>query len=775
MAVESTDISVRRKGHGAGIEYDGQEFVRELGIGLPIAGNWLWSFDGSLKMIGERQDTGRDGLGEYRAMELVYAAPEILGPDTPLIRQSLKAYAGDRLLVETTVLEDISGTYNEDSFYATTFNSPTLILREGLNFLAYTWGLIGAESTRDGGHFPEAVAGKVVSSIPARLRTAGFSSREDLRTDPEKPFAPLALYDDEQRTLVISPFNHFLISPLRTIATPSGAGVARGLHGSVDVLPRGTTLQTALVFGHGVVETVLKWGDWLLEAGKKKRDPSMGSPLLESIGFWNCFGGYYTELFRKVDEGVLSQLAAYFRERKIPIRYFGLDLWYEFDQVGFAKRYDPDATKYPKGLGAVHSETGLPYLLHMSAFESPNDYVGRYEFDVDEAASYPIGRGLYDNLAQSFKELGGFGIWPDFLRTQMQNCRSLRSRLGNAEGWFDDLAEAFSDQGLGIMMCMPTIGHYLASTRHQNVVAVRTHSDYINHQKGQVEVLRASDQIRNFLPFQESVKHNALLSLLAHALGLRPSYDVFLTNADHPEGFAEPNAHYEALLRAMSAGVVGVGDKVGFIDKGIIDKLCFPDGRLSSPDHPPLPCVSTLQSDVLAFYTTTTVGHFRWVYLAAFNVGDTRGEYDLDVRELSGDAEPVVYDYFRGSVLRTSALQGHLDPGEGHYYVIMPAVGTLHLLGFAGKYVTASGRQVVSIDTDEQGVTVGLRLAASPGGDQEPRSETPYAFAVHSRHELEAWAEGADIRRVALSNGLVSVEFVPTAPEPILHFLSINR
>ena len=54
MAVESTDISVRRKGHGAGIEYDGQEFVRELGIGLPIAGNWLWSFDGSLKMIGER-------------------------------------------------------------------------------------------------------------------------------------------------------------------------------------------------------------------------------------------------------------------------------------------------------------------------------------------------------------------------------------------------------------------------------------------------------------------------------------------------------------------------------------------------------------------------------------------------------------------------------------------------------------------------------------------------------------------------------------------------
>ena len=167
------------------------------------------------------------------------------------------------------------------------------------------------------------------------------------------------------------------------------------------------------------------------------------------------------------------------------------------------------------------------------------------------------------------------------------------------------------------------------------------------------------------------------------------------------------------------------------------------------------------------------------MYLAAFNVGDTIGEYDLDVRELSGDAEPVVYDYFRGSVLRTSALKGHLDPGEGHYYVIMPAVGTLHLLGFAGKYITASGRQVVSIDTDEQGVTVGLRLALlrrfSRGRSRALALKRHTPLQCTRDTNWEAWVEGADIRRVALSDGLVSVEFVPTAPEPILHFLSINR
>lgn len=788
MTVNWGGISIDRRGAGVGIDYAGETFVEDLGIGLPINNGWRWSFDGSLKLVDEGRGAGKDRLGEYSYVTLIYTAPGLLD-DMPLIQQELRTYAppgpSGQLLIETKVLEEIRGTYLEDSFYSTTFNSPVLLLPKDLNFLAYTWGLMGAESSRDGGHFPEAVAGTGLQNIPSKLRTAGYSPREDLHNTAEKPFCPLVLYNDTGRTLVISPFNHFLISPLRTIETPSGQGVARGFHGSVDVLPKGTTSRTALVFGDGVVETMAKWGDWLLKVGEKSRRLPTDNPLLGGIGFWNCFGGYYTELFRKVDERVLKELAAHFSEEDIPVSYFGLDLWYNYGQVGFARNYREDQRKYPRGLGPVYEETGVPYLLHMSAFESPNDYLDHYEFAVDQDSSYPTQRKFYEDLAQEFKVRGAIGIWPDFLRTQLQNSKTLRNHIGEADRWFDDLAGAFGDQDMVMMMCMPTVGHYLASTRHQNIVAVRTHSDYLNHQKNQVEALRHTGQIRNFLPFQQSVRHNVLVSLLAHSLGLCPSFDVFLTNRTHPEGFSEPNAESEALLRAMSAGVVAVGDKAGFIDKEIIGKLCFPDGRTSRPDHPPLPVVGTLQSEVLAFYTTTTVSAWKWIYLALFNIGEARARYELDISEIDGGNDGrAIYDYFAGKVTHSNEVEGDLEPGQGHYYVVMPQVGWAGFLGFPDKYITVSSRQVAGIEATDLELTVNFRLpfsssgirgansagegVVSPASGGDSASGRSYTVALQTSSEVDVRGDGAEIRGVGAKGELVYIEFKATSEEPSL-------
>lgn len=751
------DISVQRQGEGFSLAYDGLELIEDLGIGLPIDGVWRWTFDGSIRVLEAFKGTGRDRLGRYSYEALVYAVPGVYEEDVPAIRQELRAYGGSRLMVETTALEDIGGTYVEDSFHDTTFNSPVMLLREDLNYLAYTWGLIALESSRDGGHFPEAVTGKGLASLPSKLRQVGYSPREDLSTISRKPFGPLILYDDRERTLVAAPFNHLLISPLRVIQAPTGMAVARGLHGSVDRIPRNTTTRTALVFGQGVVETVYKLGDWLLETGGKDRAAHSDHPLLGTAGYWNCFGGYYTELFRKADEKVLQELSAHFRDAKIPIGYFGLDLWYSYGQVGFARSYRPDPAKYPRGLEAIHREIGLPYLLHMSAFDTPNDYLNQHEFTVGPASSYPMERGFYEGLAGDFESWGALGIWPDFLRTQLQNSPSLRSRIGGADRWFDDLAGAFGERGMAVMMCMPTIGHYLASTRHRNVLAVRTHTDYLNHQAQQVEALRVTGQVRNFMPFQDSVRHNVLLSLLAGSLGLAPSYDVFLTNRNHPEGFAEPNAEYEALLRAMSAGVVAVGDKAGFIDGSILGRLCFPDGRTARPDHPPLPVVSTLQSDVLAFYTTTTVGGAKWMYLAAFNIGREAAGYSLDLEELFGGGQvATVYDHFVGRVVRGNTLEGGLEPAQGHYYVVMPRLGNLHFLGFPDKYITVSSRQVTGVQESDGRVTVSFRLPSTRPADLEKHT---YVVALYGVHELEVRGNGTESLNLRQEGELTYVEF----------------
>ena len=190
---------------------------------------------------------------------------------------------------------------------------------------------------------------------------------------------------------------------MRLLNTPVGVGVARGLHGAVDFIPCGTTTRAALVFGRGVVPTVLQWGDLLLHILGKRRGKGRDSTLVKSLGFWNCYGGYYAALFRATDALTLRQLASYFQRADLPVRYFGLDLWYRFDQVGFAHNYCPDPVKYPQGLQAVFAETGVPFLLHMSAFDPANAYLASYDFVVDEGSAYPASTEFYRDRAENSK------------------------------------------------------------------------------------------------------------------------------------------------------------------------------------------------------------------------------------------------------------------------------------------------------------------------------------------------------------------------------------
>lgn len=77
--------------------------------------------------------------------------------------------------------------------------------------------------------------------------------------------------------------------------------------------------------------------------------------ILEKPGHWNAFEGYYAELFNGYNEEKLLELADYFDEEEIPGGYFGLDLWYEYDEIGKATDYLPNESKYSSGELAVGS------------------------------------------------------------------------------------------------------------------------------------------------------------------------------------------------------------------------------------------------------------------------------------------------------------------------------------------------------------------------------------------------------------------------------------
>jgi len=750
----SKKLEVRPTGTGGvAIDFGGVPFVLELGVGFPIQGQWRWSFDGSLAVAGISEGVGSDSLGDYQALELTYADDQ-----GPVLGQAIKTYPNECfVVVEATALREIPGAGLADSFFQTTFNSPVIRLAGSLSFLAFTWGLTGDEGTGIAGNFPDAAIAKGLDALPEQLRVADFSPDRDIHFASEKPFAPLIGYDEMERTVVISPLNHYLISPLRLLETPNGASVARGLHGLVDVIPSGTMTRTIMAFGDGMVPTTLKWGELLRRAAGKGRSKVGDSLLARKLGFWNCYGGYYAELFRPTTADTLKQLSDYFRNADIPVGYWGLDLWYRFDRVGFARSYQPDPVKYPEGLKAVSEETGIPFLLHMSSFDPASDYINdpasdypkSWDFEVEEGSAYPKGPELYQELASRFKDWGATGIWHDFLRTLIQNCRTLRGRVGPADRWFGHLAQSMAEQGLDVMMCMPTVGHYLASVAYDNVVAVRTSTDFVNHQEGQLELLANMDEYRTRFSPQRNLKQNLMLSFLAGAVGLAPSHDVFISNREHPEGFANPYAQRDALVRALSAGVVAVGDRAGHIDQEIVSRLAFPDGTLAQPDHPPYPVVSTLHSDVPAFYTSTQVGNFRWTYLTLFNLSEKTADYSFDLETFLAGEDLLVFDYHAGEIVAGRNVQGRAEPGAGRYLILVPQVSGLHILGFPDKYVTMPARQVKAIQATTEGAAIELDL---PSG----RS---YTFALVGDVPVTAGGQGLKVTGVGLRGGLTCVEF----------------
>ena len=69
-------------------------------------------------------------------------------------------------------------------------------------------------------------------------------------------------------------------------------------------------------------------------------------------------------------------------------------------------------------------------------------------------------------------------------------------------------------------------------------------------------------------------------NVMARALGLWPYKDVFHSAA------GSATREVEALLAALSAGPVGIGDRIGEADPALVRRTCRADGVLVRPDVP---------------------------------------------------------------------------------------------------------------------------------------------------------------------------------------------
>jgi hypothetical protein len=233
---------------------------------------------------------------------------------------------------------------------------------------------------------------------------------------------------------------------------------------------------------------------------------------------------------------------------------------------------------------------------------------------------------------------------------------------------------------------MATPADMIAAASLTNIVAVRTSDDY----------RFAADPALLWTWY-------LTVNRLAGALGLPAFKDVFFSQRPEPGADSidgDEHAELEALLSALSAGAVGIGDRIGHTDREIVLRTCDIDGRLRHVDRPVALVDDCLfgepaRGERLAWATArATVDGDVWTYVVAINTSVPAVVVDdgLSLASLGIDESRSTLEWRTGAVRQADSLRVALAPRDWAYYVVAPP-GRRADDGDLRKYVTVPSQR----------------------------------------------------------------------------------
>jgi hypothetical protein len=512
------------------------------------------------------------------------------------------------------------------------------------------------------------------------------------------------------RCLLLAPLDAFheqvIAVPRSSDAAP--AELCCGWHGDLDAVPRGFASELALWGGDGVRSLLESWGALLRRRAGAAPRSRYADAAVGRLSYWTDNGAAYW--YRSEPglgvEGTLAAVADSLHEARIPVHAVELDSWFyphertrAFDApevdvppTGML-RWEPREDALPSGIAALRGRLGGPPLIvHARHFSRRSPYFEREPAWRDADRAHPEDPAFFARLFAQAEAWGAIQVEQDWLVECFLGVRGLRERPGRAGAWQQGLDRAAAEHGLSLLWCMATPADFCAAPSLPRVAAIRTSGDY------------------------RYVLGNASLwcwflygNALARALGLLPFKDVFLSRRDGEGRDGDPHAELEAALAALSAGPVGIGDRVGRSDRELILRCCREDGLLVKPDLPLAPLERCFRAHVhthaLPLCAETWSDHpaGRWSYLLAIHASRTREplEFEIALAEL-GEAAPrgeaLAYDWRSGRGERVppgAALGFSLAPHEFSLRVLCPLLpGGVALVGDPTKYACAGDRRI---------------------------------------------------------------------------------
>ena len=527
---------------------------------------------------------------------------------------------------------------------------------------------------------------------------------------------PLGLTAPDGRTVLLAP----LTGPHdQIIAVPppgdaqADLGLRAGWHGDIGAVPAGYATELAVVAGHGARECFATWAR-LLRAASGVDAPRRDSDTLSTrVSYWTDNGSAYWYRTEPRHDPASSIVAAVddLEARGLPVGAVQLDSWWyphevlrPFDTDDWVVppsgmiRWEPRADVLPGGIADLRARLGRrPLVAHCRHLSSQSPYGEEFPLWVDGDRAHPQGPELYERLLDQAVAWGVDVFEHDWLIECYLGVRALRA-CGRAAAWQRALDDALGARNLHAQWCMASPADFAFASELHNVTSIRTSGDH------------------GYLVGPELLWAWFLhTNVMARALGLWPYKDVFRAA---PE-FAEREV--EALLSALSAGPVGIGDRAGTADVDLVRRTCRADGVLVRPD---VPIAATDRSVygapvwsaallVGSAHTQHSAG--RWGYAVTGNVTADRQPASTRVAltDLGSDRpdtdEVVVYDWRARRIERLARGGGYdvaLEPSGWDYRVVAPVLdGDLAVVGDPNLYATAGDARVADVVVDERGVT----------------------------------------------------------------------
>jgi len=598
------------------------------------------------------------------------------------------------------------GDYREISFTFGAGREGSIRTYEGRAAVLFT-DRHTAASANDGG-FPK------LSASPAAPWHLSFLGKwAAFNFDLSGPEGPWVNFDDAGHAFILSPASDFMVANLNH--TADGAFESR-VDPRISRIPEGFAHRTLLVVANGINHAFDTWGRALTDLNGKKRPTNDYDPTLESLGYWTDNGaGYYYDYESELGyTGTLLAMKDEFAKAGVSLGYMQMDSWwypkgetgewnhfYPWTPVGIT-RYEAHPALFPNGLGGFQKDLGLPLITHARWIDSKSPYRQKYKMSnnviVDPAYWMSVGNYLRD--------AGVFAYEQDWLDEQA----TANYTIDDQNAFMDDMALLGEKFGLSMQYCMATPRHFLQSTKYDTLTTIRVSEDRFTRDKW--------DQF-------------FYSSRLASAVGVYPFTDVFRsTEKNH------------LLIATLSAGIVGIGDRIGEVNGDNLLYAVRPDGVIVKPDVPAVPTDESILNDAhnagepLVSFTYTDHGPMRALYVFAHpRTEDRTATFTPASLGLGGNV--YVYDWFAGRGFRISGDDPWTKPIHGNpaYLVVVPVGKSgIALLGDLGKFVPL-GKKRVSELSDNGVLDATLAFAA---GEHSITIEgwaksKPFAIAVQGK------------------------------------------